>query len=204
MRATLWLLVSIAVVFMLQLGISGFTGAFVLDSSELASSPWTVITSMFLHGDYVHLFYNALALFMFGLVLENIIGTRKFALIYFIGGIIAGVAGAFLYPALLGASGAIFAVMGTLAVLRPRMTVYVGYFPMPMVIAVFVWIAIDLVGIIAPSGVANLSHIAGLIFGIATGLAMRKRFGQPFKRAAARVLSNKAVEKWEDRWIRSP
>jgi len=203
MRATLWLLVAIAVVFVVQLAIPEFTNAFVLDSSQILSQPWTVVTSMFLHADITHIFYNAIALLMFGLVLERIIGTRKFALIYFVGGIIAGIVGAMFYPALLGASGAIFAIMGTLAVLRPRLTVYVSYFPMPMAIAAFVWIAIDLLGIIAPSGIANVSHISGLVFGLAAGLFLRSRFGEPLtRRTKARVLSDKTIEKWEDAWVR--
>lgn len=202
MRLTLWLLAAIAVVFVLQMAIPGFTNAFVLDSSNLAWQPWTILTSMFLHGDYIHLFYNTLALLMFGLVLESIVGSRRFATIYFVGGIVAGIAGALLYPALLGASGAIFAIMGTLAMLRPRMTVWISYFPMPMVAAVFVWIAIDLIGLIAPSGIANLSHIAGLVFGLAAGFFLRPRFGEPWRRKKSHVLSERAIERWEDEWMR--
>jgi len=203
MRATLILLAAIGLVFVLQFAISGFTEAFVLDSSELGARPWTLVTAMFLHGDFAHLFYNALALLLFGLVLESIIGTRRFWLLYFIGGILAGIVATLFYPASLGASGAIFAVLGMLAVLRPRMIVWVAGFPMPMVVAAFVWVAIDLVGFIAPSGVANAAHIAGLLFGIVAGFALRKRFGAPFtRRAARRVLSKGAIDKWEDEWVR--
>ena len=203
MRATFVILIGVLAFFALQVAISGFTEAFLLDSSELAIRPWTIITAMFLHGDVTHLAYNMLALVMFGLVLEGIIGTKRFWALYFAGGIVAGIVAALFYPASLGASGAIFAVLGALAVLRPRMTVWVGYFPMPMAAAALVWVAIDLVGLIAPSDIANAAHIGGLVFGVSAGFALRGRFGQPFRRQKARrVLSERDIERWEDGWVR--
>lgn len=201
MRATLVLLSAIALVFVLQLAIGGFTDAFVLDSSELAARPWTLLTAMFLHGDFAHLFYNAFALALFGFILEGIIGTRRLLIVYFAGGLVASAVAAVFYAATLGASGAIFAILGTLAVLRPRMTVWVAYLPLPMAVAALVWVAIDLFGFIAPSGIANAAHIAGLVFGVAAGFAMRKDFGAPFRRRAARKLSETDAQKWENEWM---
>jgi membrane associated rhomboid family serine protease len=201
MRATLLISIVIVIVFLLQIAFEGMTEYFLLDSTELIARPWILITSMFLHGGITHLIYNLLALVIFGLILENIIGTRRFWILYFAGGIIAGIAAAILYPASLGASGAIFAVLGTLAVLRPRMIVWTMYIPLPMAIAAIVWIAIDLIGIIAPSGTANAAHIAGLLFGVIVGFALRKRHGE---RAAPHIpgtLSERQFKKWEDEWM---
>ncbi|MEM7813858.1 MAG: rhomboid family intramembrane serine protease [Candidatus Aenigmatarchaeota archaeon] len=203
MRANLIILAVVLAFFALQASIDGFTEAFLLDSAKLAARPWTIITAMFLHGDVAHLVYNMLALVMFGLVLESIIGTQKFWVLYFSGGIVAGIVAALFYPASLGASGAIFAVLGALAVLRPRMMIWVGGFPMPMALAAVVWVVIDLIGFIAPSGVANAAHIAGLAFGAAAGLVLRRRFGQPLRRHhSRRVLSERDIERWEDGWMR--
>jgi hypothetical protein len=201
MRATFILIAVTLAAFVLQIAVPGFTEAFLLDSADLQARPWTLVTSMFLHGDPVHLFYNMFALVIFGLVLEEIVTSRKFWLLYFTGGIAAGAVAAYFYPAALGASGAIFSVLGTLAVLRPRMTVFVMYFPMPMAVAAFVWVAIDLVGFIAPSGVANAAHIAGLLFGVAAGFALRRRYGEAARPRTPRLISEKRLERWEEDWM---
>ena len=202
MRATFVIPAVVLVFFALQIAISGFTEAFLLDSAEFSARPLTIITAMFLHADVTHLVYNMLALVMFGLVLESIIGTKRFWVLYFAGGIVAGIVAVLFYPASLGASGAIFAVLGALAVLRPRMMVWIGYIPMPMALAAVVWVMIDLIGLITPSGVANAAHIGGLAFGVAAGFVLRRRFGQPFRRRQARrVLSEHDIERWEDGWM---
>ena len=193
-----------AIAFTAQLLIPGFTEAFLLESSDVLSRPWILITSMFLHGDILHIFYNMLALVIFGLILETIIGARRFWMLYFGGGIIAGIVATFFYPAALGASGAIFAVLGMLAVLRPRMNVWVMYIPMPMAVAALVWVAIDLVGFIAPSGIANAAHISGLIFGVAAGAALRIKYkssAPPSHARSSSALTEREFQSWEDRWM---
>jgi len=93
-------------------------------------------------------------------------------------GILANIGSAYFYPASLGASGAIFGIMGTLTVLRPKMYVWVFGVPMPMFVASIIWALIDLVGMFAPSGIANAAHIAGLSSGIIIGFLLRKQFGE--------------------------
>ncbi len=175
--SALWLVGFIAVVFALQAFIPGFTGLFVLDSARVWTEPYRLLTAVFLHGGFTHLLLNSFALFLFGLLLEKEIGTVRFLMIFFAGGIVASVLAALYYPSSLGASGAIFAVMGALAVLRPGMTVWVSYIPMPMAVAVIVWAAIDLFGILMPSNVANAAHLGGLGAGLLYGLLLR--MGRP-------------------------
>ncbi len=201
MKATFILLISIIMIFAIQSFISGFTETFLLNSNEVLVHPWTLITSMFLHGDFTHLFYNAFALLIFGLILEDIIGTKRFYIIYFVGGIVASIAAAYFYPASLGASGAVFAILGMLAALRPKMIVWVSYIPMPMAIASIIWVLIDLIGFIAPSGVANAAHIVGLIFGAVVGIFMRDRFAASAKQKQSKILSNRDMENWENDWM---
>lgn len=101
---------------------------------------WTLLTSMFMHASFAHLFFNMISLFFVGTLLEKIIGKKRFFLFYIISGLFAG-----LFFSLLsgffgfgigekifgnpmtfgvGASGAIFGLVGILAVLIPRKKIY--------------------------------------------------------------------------------
>ena len=195
------LLVCVAV-FFLQALFEPLTDELVLVSAGVLSRPWTLVTSMFAHADFNHLFYNMFALFLFGTILERIVGGNKFLLIYFSAGLLGSLATLPLYAASLGASGAIFGVMGTVAVLRPRMVVYVSYVPMPMIVAAAVWAAMDLVGFFVPSGVANAAHLAGLGLGILAGLYLKNTYGEVAepKRNLPKVPEEK-MRRWENLWL---
>jgi len=150
------------IMFFLQILIGeSFTNAFLLLSAEAFQRPWILVTSMFLHGGVAHLIFNMYVLLMFGPIIEQRIGPKRFLFIYFTAGIMASIVSTFFYPAALGASGAIFGILGCLAILRPKMRVYVGYVPMPMIIAAVVWAAGDLLGMFIPSGTANAAHLFG-------------------------------------------
>lgn len=158
---------------------------------------------MFAHADFNHLFYNMFALFLFGTILERIIGSRSFLLIYFSAGLVGSIATLPLYPASLGASGAIFGVLGTLAILRPRMVVYVSYIPMPMIVASVVWAAIDMLGLFVPSGVADAAHLAGLAVGVAFGLHLRKYYREtPVPKRSPPKVSEEEMRRWEEKYVR--
>lgn len=190
-------------VFLLQLAIPQLTDALSLVSADVPVTPWTLVTAIFAHGSFEHLFYNMFALALFGSILEQIIGGRRFLALFFAAGIIAGLATLPFYPASLGASGAIFGLLGALAALRPRMTVWVVAVPMPMIVAAGVWAAMDLVGMFAPSGIANAAHLAGLGFGIVAGLLWRKRFGEQaiIRRIRGGDVSEAEFRRWEKNWL---
>lgn len=188
------------VAFVLQAIVSGFTGMFVLESAQVLSRPWILLTSMFLHADIVHLLYNMFALVLFGMILEQIVGKKRFIIIYFSSGILAGVGAAFLYNSALGASGAIFGLLGTLAILRPRMQVWVSYVPMPMIVAAAVWAFLDFFRLFVPTGIASLAHLVGLFFGLGTGFYLRKKFGE--HREAAAFVDEDDIKDWEDGWMK--
>ncbi len=172
---------------------------FILVSSEVAYKPWMLVTHMFLHASLEHLFYNMFALGLFGFILENIIGSKRFLAVYFGTGIMAAVAALPFYEASLGASGAIFGVLGCLAFLRPRMTVWVAGVPMPMVIAAAVWALIDLVGVLFPSDVANIAHLAGMAAGIAAGFLLKAQHAERKRHRPS--LSEKEMDEWEEGWM---
>ena len=86
--------------------------------------PWTALTYIFLHGSFTHVFSNAFSLFIFGSMLENIIGYRNFLIVFFITGVLSGVLGVLFYDSVIGASGSVFGIMGVLGLLRPKVVVW--------------------------------------------------------------------------------
>jgi membrane associated rhomboid family serine protease len=136
---------------------------------------WTFVTYMFMHGDFRHILFNMLGVFIFGLHVERQMGSKEFLLYYFVTGIMAGVlsfavywmTGSY-YVALIGASGALFAVELAYAIFFPNSVVYVmGILPLRAPVMVLGFTALEL--IFALSGgrgnVAHLTHLAGFAFG---------------------------------------
>ncbi|HLE07031.1 MAG TPA: rhomboid family intramembrane serine protease [archaeon] len=200
-NATITLAAITAVVFVLQIIFPAITENFSLMSSEVFARPWTILTSIFLHGGIEHLMYNMFALVLFGLILEEIVGSRKFLLLYFSSGLIASLATIPFYNASLGASGAVFGILGALAILRPKMVVWINFIPVPMFLAIFIWAAIDLFGFFFPTNIANAAHLAGLILGVLYGLYLRGSFGEKFfhKHKHSLEISEEKFRDWEDR-----
>lgn len=167
--------------FILQLAVPGFTEAFYLDPDNLM--PWMFVTSCFLHGGIMHIFFNSIALLMFGNYLEREIGKRDFLLLF----LLAGIAGNATYYATilmgiippipsLGASGAVFGILGALAVLRPDVRVLLFFIPVSIRQAAVLWFVLELVGSFNPSsGIASAAHLGGLIFGLVAGWYYKKR-----------------------------
>lgn len=141
--------------------------------------PWSFLTSAFLHADPSHLFYNLFALFFFGIYLERRIGGKYFLTVY----LLSAIFGSFMYllisphseiPAL-GASAAIFGILGTLAILYPRLVVWVGFTPMPILFAAILWGLISFFGMFIPSPIAHHAHLGGLLAGILFGIYLKKK-----------------------------
>ena len=190
------------VLFFLQ-NVYDITGDFLLRSEILLQKPWTLVTSMFLHGDLEHLFYNMFALVMFGSILEKTIGSKRFVTLYFVAGIVAGLGGTLLYSAMLGASGAIYGALGCLGLLRPKMKVWAFGVPMPMIVAVLLWASFDFIGLFAPGEVAYAAHLFGLGAGILLALYWKERFKEhKEKRERLRPIPERIMRRWEDFWMR--
>ena len=144
------------------------------------SQPWTFISSIFLHANFEHLFFNMFALFFFGLYLESRVTEKEFLFIFFLAGIFGNIAYWLASPSgiipAIGASGAVYGVMGMLAVLYPGLVVYFfGVAPMPMIFAAAMWFLLELTGMFVPSNIAHEAHLAGLIVGVLYGLYVRKQ-----------------------------
>ncbi len=186
-------------IFVLQVLFPIITEQFKLTSSEVSSHPWMLLTSIFLHGSLAHLLLNMFALALFGTILEKFIGTKNFLLIFFSSGILANVGAMVFYPSALGASGAIFGVIGALAIVRPWMTVWVLGIPAPMVIAALIWAVQDLVGVFVPDNVGHIAHLLGLVVGMLGGIPFYERIK---KEKRIDVLSKREMESWESQYMR--
>ena len=142
--------------------------------------PWTLVTSIFLHAGFLHLFVNALVLFSFGPVLETKIGRRRFLYIFLGAGIIAGAAQILVLPpdvVVLGASGAILGTLGTLTVLAPRLPVLLFFFiPMPLwVVSLGFGVLSAILAFFTTGGsIANMAHFTGLVVGLIYGYKLRR------------------------------
>lgn len=166
--------------------------------------PWTILTSVFLHdpGDYMHLLNNLFFLAVFGFMLENIIGTEKFLALFLSAGIFANLSAFTFYPdaAVLGASGAISAVVAALAAVRPRTTGLLWGVPVPMWVALLGWIGLNAVGTAGTGGgIAFEAHLYGLGYGLLAGLFLRREHSRP---ADDREEPEVDVEAWEEEYMR--
>ena len=138
--------------------------------------PWTIVTSMFVHASMWHIFANMLTLYFFGSNLIQLIGERNFWIVYFIGGIVGNILYILLGPSVsvaVGASGAVFAVGGALAVLRPKLRVFIIPIPVPLPL----WVAV-IGGCFVISffpHVAWQAHLGGVVFGLAMAYFLRRR-----------------------------
>jgi membrane associated rhomboid family serine protease len=134
---------------------------------------WQFVTYMFVHDprSMSHLLFNMLGLFFFGLNVERSIGSREFLLFYLLTGILSGVisfavyyfTGGY-YIFLMGASGAIYALLLAYAVIFPRSRIFIwGILPVPapLLVLIYAGIALFIQFTGRGAGVAHLTHLAG-------------------------------------------
>ncbi len=132
--------------------------------------PYQLVTHMFAHGGFFHLFFNMFVLWMFGTMLERSWGPKKFLIFYFACGLAAGAAHLLLEnsPAV-GASGAIMGLFAAFAYLFPNTQLIIFPIPVPVKAkyAVAIMAAFDLFGGVYPSGsnIAHFAHLGGLVMG---------------------------------------
>ena len=136
---------------------------------------WQIITYMFVHGSFWHIFLNMFALFLFGSTLERRLGSSEFLLYYFATGVGAGLftllvhwyTGLAFVP-IVGASGAIYGLLLAYATYFPSARILMfGILPLRAPMAVLLFAALSLFSQItgAGSGIAHLAHLAAFGFG---------------------------------------
>ena len=143
--------------------------------------PWGLATSMFVHNGLFHLFANMITLYFFGSFLNRLVGNRTFLLIYFGGGIVGGILFILLASNAIavGASGAVFALGGAMAVMAPRLRVIIFPIPVPIplwiaVLGIFVLLTV-LPMLNAFSNIAWQAHLGGAVFGLIIGYILKGR-----------------------------
>jgi len=148
-----------------------------LQPATFLQQPWTIISNLFVHGGIWHIFANMLSLYFLGSLLLRLIGGRNFLLVYFIGGVVGNVLFILLANPLsvgIGASGAIFAVGGALAILVPKLPVFIFFIPIPTPL----WVAIVvflLLSFIPGIAIAWQAHLGGLVLGLMAGYYFRRK-----------------------------
>jgi len=136
----------------------------------------TVFSSMFLHGSIMHILGNLWFLWVFGDNIEDRLGHGRFLLFYLLGGVAAAliqglVSGFASDVPMIGASGAISALLGAYIVLYPRALILslIGWFPVPVPAILYLgyWLLIQFVGnFMGEEGIAFWAHIGGFVAGV--------------------------------------
>ncbi len=185
---TYWLMLILFVVFLVQIatltaGVP-FTELLVVNPAAVihGQQVWGLFTNMFLHASIGHILINSWVLFMFGLELERIIGGKELLKLFLISGMFASVfyvlTSLFIlnsYASALGASGAIFGILGAMIALRPEKKVIMIFPPIPWPIPLwllgifFVAISILWFGLGGGTGIAENAHLGGMIAGFLLG-----------------------------------
>jgi membrane associated rhomboid family serine protease len=180
----LWFLIALNVlIFIIEIAVGGYpitvnnpvVRSLGLTPALLSKQPWTVITSMFVHGSVWHILFNMISLYFLGSFLLRAAGERSFLAVFFLGGLAGNILFALLagpFTAGIGASGAIFALGGALAVMVPRVPVFIFFIPVPVPL----WAAIIIFFLFSfLPNIAWQAHLGGLLLGLIAGLILRRR-----------------------------
>jgi len=176
-NATLFLIAVNVLVFLISYAAPSIRGYIWLRPAAVlqANAWWQLVTYMFCHANFAHLFFNMLSLYLFGQQLERRMGSGEFLLFYMVAGIGAGLVTMLVNSAtgqgmtyVVGASGSIFAVLLAFAAFFPDTRIFIfGILPMRAPTAVLVFAGIEIISMFTNfnSGVAHLAHLAGAFFG---------------------------------------
>jgi membrane associated rhomboid family serine protease len=181
---------------------------------------WKLVTANFAHDpDRVqHILWNMLFLFFCGREVEHVYGRRDFFILYLVAGVLAVLAEVTVLHAggranpVLGASGAVFAIVVVFAMLYPRRTVLFMFFlPVPVWLLCTIWIAVDVLGLLSPTsdGIAHFAHLAGALAGFTfkhfdlRWARLRAAIAaEPGERSRSRTPARKTRERAEQRRAR--
>jgi membrane associated rhomboid family serine protease len=175
--------------------------------------PWQLLTYLFMHGNFWHLFLNMLALWMFGKELETIWGSKKFLTYYMMCGVGAGIANILITPLFsklllptVGASGSIFGVLVAFGMLFPNREIYLYFFiPVKAKYLVIFYMLVELFSVGSNSTIAHVAHLGGALVGFIYMLITRNNMNNLFRfdkkpkvtiKRPTNIYSNKYYEKY--------
>jgi membrane associated rhomboid family serine protease len=186
----LWLMLSSPATRYAVLGDWGTVPANLFRHGELMR-PWLwlrLLTSLFMHADWLHLLGNMLFLVIFGLPAERALGSRRFLILFLIGGAFANLVGAWTlsgqWRPIIGCSGAVSATLGAYLALFPRahlglvlpLGLYFQFIRVPAAVLIGMWALMQILFTWAGPGFGTVvwwAHLAGFAFGIAFAVISR-------------------------------
>lgn len=166
------------------------------DPSLVLSRPWTLITHMFFHAGFAHLFFNMITLYFIGRITSDFFSDKKIYQLYFFGGLFgAGIvlASFQIFPVfasvgvvpMMGASAAVLAIIMATVALLPHYEVHLfGLFKLKLMWLGLVIVALDVISIPGENSGGHIAHLGGALFGYLYVVAMQKG------------LNNTAFSKW--------
>ena len=172
----LWFLIALNVVIFVITLLRPETIYFLgLTPALLSQQPWTILSSMFVHGSVWHILFNMISLYFLGSFFIRAAGEKSFLAVFFLGGLAGNILFALLanpFSTGIGASGAVFALGGALAVMVPRVPVFIFFIPVPIPL----WVAILILFLFSfLPRIAWQAHLGGLLLGLIAGLIFRRR-----------------------------
>lgn len=160
----------------------------------ILTKPWTLLTGIFAHGSFLHLFINGLVLFFIGSALERRIGQKKFIYLFLGAGLLSSAAQIIVTGpgyVVLGASGAIFGLLGALTVISPRMPILLFFFlPMELWMLTLGYGGLEAVLAITGGGgaIGHMAHFSGLLVGLVYGYKLRKELMEKYRGSLGALL----------------
>lgn len=160
-----------------------------IGSTIISFYPWQLFTYLFMHANFWHLFLNMFALWMFGMELENIWGSKKFLAYYLMCGVGAGLATILITPLFtnliaptIGASGSVYGILVAFGMLFPNREIFVYFlFPIKAKYFVIIYMGIELLSVGSNTGVAHLAHLGGGLVGFVYLLITRNNVQDLFR-----------------------
>lgn len=139
-------------------------------------NPWSIVSYLFIHADPLHIIFNMISLLLFGLIIEQKLGSSEFLLYYFVIGILSGVLIAFVHPLLgwgetpvVGSSGAIYGLMLAYATFFPQSRILLwGIIPIKAYLLVLGLVVLSILASIFNfmANFAHIGHLGGVFFGL--------------------------------------
>ncbi len=157
---------------------------------------WQLFTYMFMHASFTHILFNMLALWMFGMELEHVWGSRKFFIYYLLCGFGGGLANLLVAPMFtsvgptVGASGAVYGVLLAFGMMFPERPIYI-YFLLPIKAKYFVvmYMAFEIFSVGSMDGVAHFAHLGGALVGFIYLLSDGYRFNGLYGSSKENIFS---------------
>jgi len=192
-NSAVFLLVNIVYLFYFLLGVNsaghGLSEWLAVPSSipMLMHKPWTLITYMFLHEDFLHILFNMLVLFWFGKIFTELMNQQKLLNVYLLGGLSGAIAyivaynlfpvfaSSVLFSTALGASASVMAIVIACAAFAPNYRIYLLFFgPVRIGYIALFYVLLDLVSIRVGNPGGHIAHLGGAAFGYLFGRSMSK------------------------------